>query len=226
MRVNALRPTAEPRVPVAERHVLDEDPVEDLVVPRRQAEDGVFEERERDHVSDAEFPVEVIPPVEQILEDVERRAHARPQLLDAARVRVRCLELGRDQVRGPLPELVEPVDENLHLRAPRGLARIERWFGVPALQPRENAWGVRDDLVAVDEHRDEPLAAHRLDGRAVIRVDVDPLDCDRLVSGCERDPLDVGREGNSVDADQIQLFRLKNTIWPIVVATITPHENA
>jgi hypothetical protein len=37
-----------------------------------------------------------------------------------------------------------------------------------------------------------------------MRVDIDPLDLDRLVPGRERDPLDIRREGNSIDADQIQ----------------------
>jgi hypothetical protein len=79
-------------------------------------------------------------------------------------------------------------------------------------EPIDDRRRVADDLASVDEHRDEMLAAHRLDGRAVIRVDVDPLDRDRFVPGGERDPLDVGREGNAVDANQIQFFRLKNTI--------------
>ena len=65
-----------------------------------------------------------------------------------------------------------------------------------------------------------------LDGRAVVRVDVDPLDREALVAGGKRDPLDVGRERNPVDADQIQCFRLKNQSWLSVVARIRPHENA
>ena len=98
--------------------------------------------------------------------------------------------------------------------------------GKRALEPIDDRRRVADDLRSVDEHRDERLAAHGLDGRAVTRVDVDPLDLDRLVPRGKRDPLDIGRERNSVDADQIQFFRLKNQSWTTVVATMTPHENA
>jgi hypothetical protein len=64
------------------------------------------------------------------------------------------------------------------------------------------------------------LAAHSLDRRAVIRVDVDPLDLDRLVPGCERDPLDIGREGNSIDADQIQFFRDAITVSTFITSLL------
>lgn len=139
---------------------------------------------------------------------------------------MRLLLLRCDQVRRPLPDVVEPVHEDAHLGATRRLVRKERRVGDALLEPIDDHRRVAQDLIPVDEHRDETLAAHILDGRAVIRVDVDPLDLDRLVPGCERDPLDIGREGNSVDANQIQFFRLKNQSWPNVVATITPHENA
>ena len=168
--------------------------------PARQAEDGVLEERERDHVGDAEFPVEVVASLEQISRRRRATRACAPQLLDAARGPGAALELVGDQVRGPLPELVEPVDEDLHLGAPRGVARVERRLGMPALQPLENARGVGDDLVAVDEHRHEPLAAHRLDRRPVVRVDVDPFELDTLVARGERDALDVRRERDPVDA--------------------------
>src|SRR2546430_15598744 len=85
--------------------------------------DGVLEERKCDHVGDSELAVEVVAPVEQALEGVERAAHARTELVDAAPVRLRPFELGGDQVRRPLPEAVEPVDEDRDLRTPRRLAR-------------------------------------------------------------------------------------------------------
>ena len=45
---------------VAEPLVVDEDAVEQLVVARRQAEDGVLEERKRGHVRDAEVAEEEV----------------------------------------------------------------------------------------------------------------------------------------------------------------------
>jgi hypothetical protein len=43
------------------------------------------------------------------------------------------------------------------------------------------------------------VSADLLDRRAVARVDVDPFDLDALVSGGQRDPLDVRRERDAVD---------------------------
>ena len=119
---------------------------------------------------------------------------------DAARVRLRLLLLGRDQVRRALPDAVEPRDEDLHLGTARGLARVERRLGNAPLEPLDDGRRVAENLVAVDEHRHERLPAHRLDRGAVARIDVDPLELDALVAGCERDALDVRRERNPVDA--------------------------
>ena len=47
---------------------------------------------------------------------------------------------------------------------------------------------------------------------------------DGLLNPDERHAFDIRRERNPVDADQIQFFRRKNHSWPMVVATITPHE--
>ena len=44
----------------------------------------------------------------------------------------------------------------------------------------------------------------------VVGIDVDPLDRDALVAGGERDALDVRRERDPVDADQIHFLRRKN----------------
>ena len=69
------------------------------------------------------------------------------------------------------------------------------------LEPFEDRGRVGDDLAVLrDEEGDEPLPAHRLDRRAVVRVDVDPLDIEALVPDRERDALDVRREGDPVDA--------------------------
>src|SRR2546425_5459976 len=134
MRVHALVPRPQPWVAVTKGLVLDEDLVEPLIVTRRKPERRVLEERERHDVRDAEVAVEVVPTLQQLLEDVERGAHARAELGDACRVRLRLLLLGRDEVRRPLPEHVEPVDEELRLRAAGGLLWIER-RGRPAPLP-------------------------------------------------------------------------------------------
>ena len=63
-----------------------------------------------------------------------------------------------------------------------------------------------------------------LDRRAVGLVDVDPFDLDALVSGGERHPLDVRREGDPVAAQAYsQSLRRKYQSWASVLATITPH---
>ena len=206
--------------------MLDEDVVEALVVVGRSAEHRVFEEREGDHVRGSKVAEEIVAPIEQALEERDGAAHACGELGDARGVGLRLLLLRGDQVRRALPGVVEPVHEHAHFGVTCRLARKKWRVRDAPLEPIDDRRRVADDLASVDKHRDETLTAHSLNERPVIRVDLDPLDLDRLVPGGERDPLDVGREGNAVDANQIQFFRLKNQSWPNVVATITPHENA
>ena len=97
---------------------------------------------------------------------------------------------------------------------------------MPFFEPLENLRRVGEHEPVGFEHRHPSLSTDRLDVRAVVRVNVDPFDLDALVARGERDPLDVRREGDPVDADQIQFFRLKNQICAIVVTTIRPHEYA
>ena len=101
---------------------------------------------------------------------------------------------------GALPDVVEPRDEDLHLGPPRGLARVERRLGHAALEPVDDRGRVAHHLVAVDDDRYERLAAHRLDGRAVEWVDVDPFELEALVAGGERDAFDVRGVRDPVDA--------------------------
>ncbi len=225
MGLDALCPRVERRAR-GKGLVLDEDVVKALVVLGRSAEYRVLEERECKHVCGSELAEEIVAPIEQILEERDRAAHPYGELDDTCSVGARLLLFGGDQVRRPLPDVVEPLDEDAHLCAARRVARKKRRIGNAPLEPLDDRRRVADDLDAVDEYRDERLAADVLDGRAVVRIDVDPLDGDGLVPGSERDPLDIRRERNPVDADQIQFFRLKNQSWPIVVARITPHENA
>src|SRR5664280_1831097 len=107
MLVDATDPGPQARKAVAERHVVDEDAVEELVVVRRQSENGVLEERERDAVGGAELAEEVVAPREQRFEAVERRSYLCTQLCDAGEVRFCLLELVGDRVRRPLPDAVE-----------------------------------------------------------------------------------------------------------------------
>ena len=58
-----------------------------------------------------------------------------------------------------------------------------------------------DHVVAVDQDRDEVLAADLAHGRAVGGVDVDGLDLEALVSERERDALDVGGVAEAVEAE-------------------------
>ena len=69
------------------------------------------------------------------------------------------------------------------------------------LEPAQDRPRVGQHLAVVElEDRDEVLAAQRPDGRAVVRVDVDPLDRQALVAEGERDALDVRRVGDAEDA--------------------------
>ena len=61
----------------------------------------------------------------------------------------------------------------------------------------------RDDLAVLrDEHGDELLPADLADRRAVVQVDLDPLDLDALEGERERDTLDVRRERDAQHADR------------------------
>ena len=126
----------------------------------------------------------------------------RAEPVDARRVRLRLLELGRHQVRRPLPDAVEPVDEHGDLGPPRLVGGEERRLREAALEVLDDRRRVGDRLVAVDQHRHERLPADVLDRGPVVRVDVDPLDLEPLVPGRERDALDVRRERDPVDAER------------------------
>jgi hypothetical protein len=180
--------------------VIDENAVEELVVVGGQPEDGVLEKRECDAVGGAELAEEVVAPREQRLEAVECGADLRAQLGDPGEVRLGLLELVGDRVRLLLPDAVEPVDKKLDLSPPGDVGREERRLGRALFEQRDNRRRVADDLVAVDEHRHERLAAHRLDRRSVGGIDVDPLDRETFVPRRERDTLDIGRERDSVHA--------------------------
>jgi hypothetical protein len=117
-----------------------------------------------------------------------------------ATFRLRLLELVCDRVRRPFPDAVEPVDEDLDL-CPAGLiGREEGRLGMALLQQRDDRRRVGDDLVTVDEYRHQGLAAHRLDGRPVGGIDVDPFDLEALVPCGEGDALDVRRERDAKNA--------------------------
>src|SRR5437764_6350319 len=134
MRVDPGSPGAERRG-LGERLVLDEDRMEAVVVAVGQAENRVLEERKRHYVGDAELAVEIVAPGEQALEDLERGPHAPAELRDPRGVWRRALLLVRDQVRRALPDVVEPVDEDLHLGATGGIPRVERRLGRTPLEP-------------------------------------------------------------------------------------------
>ena len=101
---------------------------------------------------------------------------------------------------GRFQTLLNHDDEDLHLGPARGLARVERRLGNAALEPVEIAGESLTTSSPSTSDGHERLPAHRLDRRAVERVDVDPLDLDALVAGGERDALDVRRERDPVDA--------------------------
>ena len=138
---------------------------------------GVLEERERGHVGGRQLVAEeVVAAGEERLEAVERGGDPPSSSAIRAAVRLGLLLLGCDQVRRPLPDLVEPVEEDPQLLAARGVGREERRLRKALLEVLEDARRVVQDEVAVDEDGHELLAADRDDRAPVGRVDVDPLD--------------------------------------------------
>ena len=67
-----------------------------------------------------------------------------------------------DRVRRALPDAVEPVAEDPHLGTPRRVAGDEGRIREALLQPVEDDGRVDDDLVAGEQHGDEPLPAYLL----------------------------------------------------------------
>src|SRR3954454_6532409 len=98
--------------------MLDENRMEALVVALGKPEDGVLQERERGDIGDPEIAEQVVAAVEELLEDGNGRAHSLAELGDARPIRLPLLLLVGNQVRRPLPELGEPLQKKLHLRAP------------------------------------------------------------------------------------------------------------
>ena len=94
---------------------------------------------------------------------------------------------------------------------------------VAVVRSDEDRRRVGDDFAVLrDEDGNQPLPAHRLDRRAVARVDVDPSDLEALVPGGERDAFDVGGERDPVDPDQIHLALRNHQSCIAVVTRITP----
>ena len=93
---------------------------------------------------------------------------------------------------------------------------------MPLLEPGEDPRRVEEDLPVRLDHGDEVLAGDGAHGRAVGRIDVDPLDGDALVPGRERDALDVGGERDAVDADQIDAVHSISMSSPSTASPVTP----
>ena len=197
--VHAPDPPLEARIPTAERHRIAEDLVEAVLVALLP-DDRVLEEGKRDHVRDGQLVAEEeVAPGEERLEERQRICDPLRELRDPLPARLRLLLLGGDQVRRPLPDVVEPVDEDPHLCAPCLVGREERRLGVPRLEVLEDRRRVGEDEVAVDEDGHELLPADRDNWASVAVIDVDVLDRDPLVRERERDALDVGRERNPIE---------------------------
>ena len=79
----------------------------------------------------------------------------------------------------------------------------------------DDAHRVGDDLAVVGlHHRHEVLAGELDDGRAVVGVDVDPVDGDRLVGEGQRHPLHVGGVRDPVDAHQLVVVQAAAGLAP------------
>lgn len=126
----------------------------------------------------------------------------------------RVLERGLDLVRGLLPDAVEPVDEQMHLRPPRLVRRIERRARVALVQVADDLHRVGYHRAAVLDDPDEPLSADPLDRAAIGVVDDHRLDLDPLVRERQRDALDVGRERRAVEPDHAGTVAIRARLPP------------
>ena len=167
----------------------------------------VPQERPGAAVGGAEVAEQVVAVGEERLEDVEPALHPVAPPGDVLAVALAALDRGGDQVRLALPGPVEPVEEDLDLGGPGTVGGEQRRFGEAVLEVMQDARGVGDDVVAIDEHRDELLAAHRAQRGAVGRVERDRLHLDALVREGERDALDVGGVGDAVEAEHVAVER-------------------
>ena len=119
------------RVILTEPLELAQDRVERLVVVGVVVE-RVLEERKRRAVSGRELAVEVVPAVEQTLEQVEGAGHLTPERCDPLLIGMGLPAQRFDLVRWALPDSVEPLEEDLQLGAPRRLDGEEARFGPEA----------------------------------------------------------------------------------------------
>src|ERR671919_2512165 len=100
--VHPVDPGGEARVAVADRLALDEDPVEELVVPFRQAEATVLEEREGDHVGHPELAEQMVAPRQELLEQIEPGEHPVAERVRERPVGLLLAKLGLELVRRSL----------------------------------------------------------------------------------------------------------------------------
>jgi hypothetical protein len=188
-------------VVVAKDLVDLEDAVEELVVGGVAAR-RVLEEREDREVRRRDLVAhDEVAAAQQALEDPEAVLHALRLPLDDVVVRLLVLELQLDRVRRPLPDLVEPVDEQVHLGFPRRVGGEDRRVRVGLFEIPEDADRVDHDGALVVDHRDQALAADDLDLTAVVVGDLNGLDLQALVGESEGDALDVRRVGRPVKPD-------------------------
>ena len=114
--------------------------------------------------------------------------------------RARRPKLRLDGVGRHLPDAVEPVDEDVGLRAAGGILRPERRGGPVGLEMGQDDHGVDDHAAVVLEHRNQLLAADGAYAAAVRGIVVDPVDREVLVGRRERHALHVGGERDPMHA--------------------------
>lgn len=105
-----------------------------------------------------------------------------------------------DPIEPICTDLVEPLDEHVDPGPRRGVFGIERRVGREGLEPLDDPHRVDDDLAVELGDRNQVLATQRTDLAAIRMVVIYPFDREALVGGGEGDTLDVGREGDPVDA--------------------------
>ncbi len=175
------------------------------------AVERVLQERKGRTVGGREHAEEVVPPVEQALEAIERVGQLTTEHRDPVLVHVVLRPLGLDLVRGPLPHPVEPVEEDIELGPTRLVAGKEGRLRKALLEEAEDRGRVGEDVPVLDEHGNEILSAQVVHDPPIDGIDLDPFHLGVLVGEREGHPLDVGRVGNPEDADHYSTV----SIWAL-----------
>ena len=148
----------------------------------------------------------MVAPGQHLLEEVEVVPHCPAESLHPAHVALPLwlLELLGDLVRRPLPDPVEPVDEEEAIGPAAGVLRVERRrVGEVLLEVEDDLHRVDHHALAVDQDRHQVLPADPSNFGSIARRDGDRFRSELLVGERQGDPLDVGRVLDPVELEHL-----------------------